>query len=38
VLTAPDAAAQLVQLGQPEAVGVLDQHHLLQRLIILIPS
>ena len=27
VLAAPDAAAQLVQLGDPEALGVLDQHH-----------
>ena len=24
---APDAAAQLVQLEQPEPVGVLDDHH-----------
>ena len=27
VLAAPDAPAQLVQLRDPEALGVLDQHH-----------
>ncbi len=27
VLAAPDPPAQLVQLGDPEALGVLDQHH-----------